>query len=507
MIPRHAGGKPFNTVVLERDQRLSRSLLWQQQRRYYEQQGILAWSQAHVPHYITNNPYIAGSYARMTLAFLRDCLSNGLMADNNEPVYVIELGAGSGRFGYHFLKRFFRLLESSALRNLRVTYLLTDLSRRNADFWLAHPRLKPFLESGRLEVAVFDPLQDQQFALLYSGKTLSTADFLNPTVVLANYFFDSIPQDAFYLDSGLFSEDLVTLAGDDLQAPLSQLAVTFRQRFASVDYYDDADFNQLLRFYQQKLQRTHLLFPVGGLRTLRSLFKFTNRRMLLIAGDRGYYRLDDVARQPEPKFYLHDQCVSMAVNFHAMSQYTRLRGGETYCTCHRPDGLVLSAHLLGGMPGAFLETQQVFQEAIEDGGPDDFFMLKKAVEPQYDGLPLDQLLAILRLSGYDSTLLAGMLPAIEQQLPVLDEARQEQLFAVLNRVWDMAYPIGEGFNLPLVMAKLYASLGCIHEALACLEEAQSIYGTNEETARLLDRLHQHDWGIDMSLDRGTVLNN
>ena len=62
-------------VVLEANQRLSRSHLWTLQRQFFEQQGIQAWSTNQVPHYITSNPFIARAYGKVVSGFLRDWLA------------------------------------------------------------------------------------------------------------------------------------------------------------------------------------------------------------------------------------------------------------------------------------------------------------------------------------------------------------------------------------------------------------------------------------------------
>jgi hypothetical protein len=100
---------PDTPRVIERNQRLSRSLLWGLQRRFFEQKGVEAWRQNIVPHYITSNPFIANAYAHLVFGFLRDCQANALLPDPNQPLYIVELGAGSGRFAFRFLKQFQRL--------------------------------------------------------------------------------------------------------------------------------------------------------------------------------------------------------------------------------------------------------------------------------------------------------------------------------------------------------------------------------------------------------------
>src|ERR1041384_2933322 len=112
---------------LEANQRLSRSLLWRLQRNYFERQGIEAWRSGAVPHHITSSPFIADAYARVVMGFLRDWST----LDPRQPVHIVELGSGSGRFAYSFLKKFLNLHRNSVLKTIPVRYVMTDFTESN----------------------------------------------------------------------------------------------------------------------------------------------------------------------------------------------------------------------------------------------------------------------------------------------------------------------------------------------------------------------------------------
>jgi hypothetical protein len=61
----------------EQGERLSRCVLWEYQRQFFDRRGVAAWSQRIVPSYITNNPSIAAAYARVVLGWLRDWRAAG----------------------------------------------------------------------------------------------------------------------------------------------------------------------------------------------------------------------------------------------------------------------------------------------------------------------------------------------------------------------------------------------------------------------------------------------
>src|SRR5277367_4685650 len=108
--------KPETTerkVIIEQHKRFSQSALWRMQREYFDKEGINAWVNQ-VPFYITSNPYIADCYAQITLSFMKDWIKLNPDAKNH-TFYIMELGTGSGRFSYYFVKS---LLETMKKRNI-----------------------------------------------------------------------------------------------------------------------------------------------------------------------------------------------------------------------------------------------------------------------------------------------------------------------------------------------------------------------------------------------------
>jgi hypothetical protein len=92
--------------LLELEKRLSDSLRWTSERRFFHDRGIDAWRNDTVPHYVTNNPALARAYAAVALGFLRDLVAAGERFTAAEPFTLIELGAGTGRFAFFFLTAF-----------------------------------------------------------------------------------------------------------------------------------------------------------------------------------------------------------------------------------------------------------------------------------------------------------------------------------------------------------------------------------------------------------------
>ena len=94
------------TAPLETDVPLSQSIIWRLQREFYDRRGLKVWAEDMLPQYITNNPFIAEIYARIVFGFLSDCNRPGVGGSGSispqNPLRILELGAGPGKFSYLF---------------------------------------------------------------------------------------------------------------------------------------------------------------------------------------------------------------------------------------------------------------------------------------------------------------------------------------------------------------------------------------------------------------------
>ncbi len=479
-------------IILEQNQRLSHSLLWQLQRNYFEQQSIQAWSQGTVPHYITSNPFIANAYAKVVFGFFRDChaITNSSETlpqfDINQPIYIIELGSGSGRFAYHFLKRFQDIKTNSICQNIPFQYIMTDFTERNLDAWESHPCLQQFLDRGILDFACFDLENNRELQLSHSGNILSADTIKNPVIVIANYVFDSIPQDAFYLENGELYERLVTLstsqhvANIDNPELLKYLKTTYNNRLIQSEYYEDPEFNQILKNYQQQLTHTTLIFPIAALQGIRNLRHLSGERLLLLSADKGYSQTSSLQNRGDPAIARHGS-FSMMVNYHAIAQYFQNQGGQFLNTTHSHASLNICAFLLGSLPHDYLETRLAYREAIEKSSPDDFFALKKGIEKNYQTLTLQQIIAYLRLSYWDANIFWGCFPTLMQQVESASESMESEVYLAIEQIWDNYYPIGEKRDIAFALGTLLSQMQYYPQALQYFDYSLAHYGANADT--------------------------
>ncbi|MBI2810813.1 MAG: hypothetical protein HYX67_08305 [Candidatus Melainabacteria bacterium] len=313
------------------ERRLSDSLLWTLQEEYYAEQSLKAWER--VPFYSTSRMMFVGAIAELVNSFLLDCADN---LDYDSPVYILELGGGSGCFAYRFLTELVELMaDFEQLKNLRVQYILSDFAQANIDAHLKNVRLKPFLDSQMLEISVYRPDLSNSIDLVVSGQTLKRGQMKNPLVVLANYFFDTIKQDAFRVADGKLQEAKFTLYRE-ADASSLEVAPTIQEIRMSEQYYDlqlpyynDPSLDSILDFYGNNLQNASVIFPIGAMRSLENLSHLAGDKLAVFASDKGFASLDSkqiVGLRPQ-EFAEHG-AFSFDVNFDALQRYFRNKGGS-----------------------------------------------------------------------------------------------------------------------------------------------------------------------------------
>lgn len=455
--------------------------------------GAQAWTQGIVPHYITSNGWIANAYAQAVLGWLRDCAATASREpdsfaplDLRHPVYILELGCGSGRFGFLFFDRLLGLLSRSSLRHVQVRYVMTDFTENNLEPLRRHPALEPWISAGVLDFALYSAGEDAEICLERSGEVLSQRTLRNPLIVIANYVFDSLPQDAFAARGGQLHELLATLtvpeAEEDLDEPtvLQRVEVSWEERPASAEPYGDPELDAILREHAERLKDTAFLFPLAAVRCLRQLADLADGRLLLLSGDKGYCHEELIDGRGEPGVTVHGS-ISMMVNYHALGRWLAGRGGELLCTSRLHSSLTVVAGLLGTPPGGRVETRLAFEEAIDRMGPDDFFDLKTAFGKPLDDLTLEQLLGWIRLSGWDANVLLGCWPALMKHAPEAPGLLRLELYRAVHEVWNHYFPIPQAIDLAFHLGVLLCEIDRHEEALPFFHESIAAHGPNPAT--------------------------
>lgn len=464
---------------------LSQSRLWDLQRRYYDQRGPRAWQSHEVPHYVTGNAVVGASYAAVIAAFADDV--RGLPADHplggldpERPIDVVELGSGAGRNGFLLARALEEKRRALGLPRFRV--ILTDFTQRNVDAWQRRPELVRLARQGLVDFAVFDADAPAPLQLRRSGETLGEGPG-NPIVVVANYVFDTLRQDAYDVRDGRLLEIRYRArlpADRDPGAQDASAWVELERRKTPIEPAPDRDplVEGLLARYRDALRRAEVLVPVGGLAAVRYLLGLRQHRGLVVAGDKGYGRLVDLEGRSIGTPSKHGS-FSYMVNFDAFGVLAERHGGFALTESARRSRFTVAAFAFpGGEPAPLPRLRDAYEDRVDRFGPSAYHRLFRAVREQAQPPDLDALLVLLRASDFDPVLFARFGDHLLTEVAKADEETRRELIAVIDRVLERTYPVGAKDDALFISARLLFAMKRSAEAGALFERV-----TREQPSR------------------------
>lgn len=466
------------SFVIEAEKPFSESLIWQLNRDYYDKEGIDAWSDGTVPHHLTSNSMVGKTYAELIFGFLKDLARKG---QTKEKVYILELGAGHGRLAFHILKHLEKLTELPHLNLPPYCYVLSDIVEENLNFFQNHAQFQPYFEKGLLEVAYFDAIGGNEISLRYSGKQILSKSLNQPLLVIANYFFDSIPKDLFHFNNTKVSTGTVSIKSqekpkvDKTIKDLKNLDLTFHLNPIKSPFYENTILNEIIEDYRLSLFNTYLFFPNAGFKCIDNLCDLSQKGMILLSMDKGYHELHDLENAKKPDMVAHGS-MSFWVNYHAIGAYCEKNGGHAifpkFSTFH------LELGCLFFMPEAetFTELTNAYHRYVDDFGPDDFTGMKKFTYKHIAEMNLRELIGMLRMSYYDSAMFVNVLPRLKQVFQRITFNDRNRLAQTMHQTWDMYFYLNEPEDLAFEMGGMLYALGYYKEALDYFKYSVNNYG-------------------------------
>jgi SAM-dependent MidA family methyltransferase len=461
--------------------RFSEAPIWDLQRTYYEQLGLKAWNNDQVPQYITNNPMIATAYAEMIFGFLQDRSQSGHVS---ETVTILELGAGAGRLAYHVLLKLCELRDYADIALPPFRYVMTDLPSKNVLAWESHPNLQPFVKQGLLDFARFDAVHDTELHLVVSHTTIRPGDLKQPLLIVANYFFDSIPQELIYIGDGkVFECDLLIDIPDstNLLKPseaLGEMTMNYEHRRAPQYENETYLYHDVIALYQQELEDSHVLFPEAGLTCLERLNQLSQAGYLLITADKGDHRLENW-KFAEPHVLIYHGSFSLTANYHAIGYVCEQRGGLSLFTGQHYKNINIGCMLMLETPMGYANTRLAYRRFIDRFGPDEFFSLKEWVDRQLETMGLQQILAFWRLGGYDAEYFIQSARRIASLLPEANDEELQDIKLGIHTMWSSFYTMEQRYDLALDAGLLLFEMDMYEDAKLFLET--SIHTDEEES--------------------------
>jgi len=465
--------KPDQTerkVVIEQNKRFSQSALWRMQREYFDKEGINAWVNQ-VPFYITSNPFIAKCYARLVIAFIRDWTSKHPDAKNH-PFYIMELGTGSGRFSYYFVKTLQELLHGMAMTDIKFCYVMSDFTKNNIQYWEEHPMLKAFVEQGLIDFAMYDMEAERPITLVKQNIRLTPEVLVNPLTLFANYIFDTISHDSFAVHDGKLYELLLSLSTDEKNMehnrPISmeKISVDYSVHEIKSAYYGDPHLDSILDEYKKSLHESSFLFPIGSFHAIKFLKKLANNKLFIVSTDKGYSTLGALDHLGHPSISFHGS-FSMMVNFHAIAKYFKNSGGDSFLQTSRK-GIKTSVFASGFTFSEMPETSVAIHEYVEGFSPSDYFTLHRRMSDSFQECALETIASHMQLAGWDPHI---YLKLANRVTSLVGESDRDTIQFMAHNMEKMA---ANYYHMPKTECILF-EIGVFFHAIKQFEQAEKYY--------------------------------
>jgi tetratricopeptide (TPR) repeat protein len=501
---------PIEPTRLDPPRPLSRSLLWRLEEAYYQRSGIGAWALGAVPSTMTNSPTLARAYVQLIESLVEDCLAGRMgRFDPSQPLYVLDLGCGTGRLGYYCAEA----LRRARTGQVRVVMVLTDSVEQNVAFLSSHPKLRPLIAEGRVDVATYDVGQAAPIRLLHAGAELVPGELANPLVAIANYLFDVLPQDLFRQGPVGLEEQLVEVFGDD-EEPASEGWDLAEHLFLAAHHtpVPPDRYGERLQAVLDAASAEHhrqgerFLFPVVAIETIDKLRELASDRLLLLIAERDDATLlpstegggdsDDEdaegtprAIAPAPQAYhpglfirlaSYGGSFSLPVDLGILDIAAKQVGAEMLRGAGSAHRLAVAAIVTGDEGGAS-NIRGRFANSVVDLAPDDVFRTATAAisavaaSSERDERALSVLLAAIRMTGHDAIAFNSCVAVLAECLPPPEEFREETVDA-LERVNALNYWIKPQGDIAYAVATLLGRCGRYDRALELLEEAREVFG-------------------------------
>jgi tetratricopeptide (TPR) repeat protein len=251
---------------------------------------------------------------------------------------------------------------------------------------------------------------------------------------------------------------------------------------APVTPYGDADRDALLEHYRVTLDDTVFTVPTTALSAVEGLRALAGDRLLVLAADKALSTEEALAYREEPKPARHGGAFSLMVNFHALGFCARRHGGELLHGGDRHAAIDVGALVFGPS----FETRAAYADAIERFGPGDLATLSEGVERAADALSVAEIVALLRLSGWDASTLHAVLGPLRDQSADADPATQEDLRTALFEIDERHFAVPGDPDLPFAIGLLLYELEDYGDAIEYFEASLEQHGPDPATEKNIE---------------------
>jgi hypothetical protein len=271
-----------------------------------------------------------------------------------------------------------------------------------------------------------------------------------------------------------------------------------------------------------------ILIPIGALRAVRRLAALSSSRCLVISGDKGNNNPDQFRGLMDPHIAVHGS-FSVMVNYHAIGAYFTSRGGFALHNPQEEASLKVSAFVLPGdteedasngskssksskmtaeeadkasgiegWTGNSLEARDArrmsrfphlcaaFAREVEQFGPNDFFVMQKALKEDAPTPTLKAVVALLKLADWDPDVFYKFRDVILNQVPSHGHKLRNDLCRGVPRVWCNHYTLDKDKDVAFEIGRFYYGIRDYQHALQCVHSR--VFLTSSLFLRLLNRV-------------------
>ncbi len=451
--------------IMDKFYRFSQSPIWQIQKDYYKQLGIDTWGKAMVPFVATTNNFVANGYAQTIHAFILD-----IQQTNNKdfPINIIELGTGHGRFSFMLLNALNKIYGN--IDNPPFRYIMTDIAPISIEAWKNHPKLKPFINTGILDFALFDAVTQEDTQLIISKKSLKQTIKDKPTVIVANFILDVLPYDLFKIQNGTVNQCKVSMnmenqitKDDSTDKIIDNISLTQQYTKCEDNYYQDEKLDRLLEYYKNNIDNSIVQFPLYILKTI-DYFRNLSKNSLWLIGEEANIKLEQLEGNSSTGIK-KEGSFTTRVNLHAITKYLE-NENTILLSSNLPDQRYDNYAILNNIhtnnyamtKNMFLQTQVLF-------GPRSFFRFVVSLSRSETKLTDDGILSLLELSKYDPYIVHKFKNIILDICLTTKGFKQKALVKALLKTWNNYYDIGEDFKYAYYIGRMLKRLKASKEAL------------------------------------------
>jgi len=468
---------------------LSNSILWQHMHEYYAQLGTEVWEEEVVPQQITNNTYLANNYAKLIVAQIQDTILAHGKPEDDLPFYILEMGAGHGRLSFYLLENLRQAFEVFEWPKKWLKFIMTDISLKSLETWKTHHALKPFIDEGWLDMAVYNANQDTEIKLVISDQCIKADSMNKPLFVICNYVFDTLAQDAFQvINHDLHQVDLVIknekkIEKGDLKDYFKNARYEFIRHPVSTNYYSESPaLNKILKAYEEECENAAFLMPLGAFQCIENVKKLTKGPILFLVSDKGVTDKDLFEENEDPDISFHGS-ISMMVNFDALRRYTELDGGR--CLLMGDKGADFQvASFIFQTDYKIPHTTYAFANSLSCFSPQDLFDICYIDdEPITNFKSLESIVNILNLAEWDPTIFYDYHEQMIEKLENNDITLsvQQSILNGLERAWRYFFKLEKSQDLPFAIGSMLYNMGFNERAIAFYNYSLAFFGKDRDT--------------------------